>query len=80
MVVAGTSVTYIKDTLSFLMGEALMQGGVSSPLIKNISNDKVTRVLVVNALEIILREMRRKCMGEQVRKDVLVPWIIHSDA
>ena len=79
MVSLSINVTIIEDVLNFFMGEVVMQYGVKSSLIKNISNEEIMRGLFVNVLMTITREMRKEPLHVKIGKDVSIQRIFCGD-
>lgn len=78
----GTAIAYveiIKDVFDFFMGEAMMEKGVDTLFVKNISNKKVMKALIENVLSIIVSEMWGEFLSVQVCTNVPIPCILHSD-
>jgi hypothetical protein len=74
-----TIVAIIQDFVNFVDGKASMKNGVDSTSIEKISDEEVSRGLMVNASVIILRNMRPKLLCTKVDDKFVVPRVIRGD-
>ena len=66
----------IQDSVCFVDGQTSTKYGVDPTSIQNVTNEEVARVLMVNALMIISREVRPKLLGLKVDDKVTISEVI----
>jgi hypothetical protein len=69
----------IQDSLNFVNSQTSKKDGVDTTSIENISDEEISRGLMVNASMIILRKMRPKILCQQLDEEVAIPRVIRGD-
>jgi len=72
-------VAIIQDSIIFIDGQTFAKDGVDPVSIENISDEEVSRGLMVKVLTIFAREMIPKHLCPKVDKKVVVPRVIGGD-
>jgi hypothetical protein len=76
---ASVIVAIVQYFVIFVDGKTSTKNGVDPTSIENVSNEEVSRGLMVNVSTIILREMRPKFMCAKVDEEVVVLGVIGGD-
>jgi hypothetical protein len=76
---ASAAMEIVQDSVSFVDGQTSMKDGVDPMSIKNVSDEEISRGLMVNASMIISREMRPKLLCLKVDEKVVIPGVIGGD-
>jgi hypothetical protein len=67
------------DYVNFVDGKTSSKNGVDPTSIENVSDEEVSRGLMVNVSTIISREMRPKLLCTKVDEEVIIPGVIRGD-
>jgi hypothetical protein len=69
----------VQDSVSFVNDQTSAKDGVNPTSIKDVSDEDISRGLVVNASMIVSREVRSKLLFLKVDKKVIIPRVIGGD-
>jgi hypothetical protein len=76
---ASAAMEIIQDSVCFVDGQTSMEYGVDPTSVQDVTDEEVSRGLMVNVSMIISREMRPKLLCLKVDEKVSIPGVIRGD-